>query len=208
MQKIHNVVFDLGGVLVDLDIERCKAAFIGLGMSPVAEMLNPYYPAEIFGLLERGDISAHEACERMRTLCNRPDVSDEQIAEAYAQFLTGIPVEKLRMVKALREAGIKTYVLSNNNPLVMPFIRQMFCADSQTMDDYFNHIYLSYELHELKPSPEIFHKTIRHSGIRPEESLFIDDGQKNIDTARELGFETYMPAPFEDFSHLFDPILK
>ena len=66
MENIENVVFDLGGVLVDLDIDRCRASFRRLGMDAVAELINPYYPAEMIGQLEHGLISFHEMCDRMR----------------------------------------------------------------------------------------------------------------------------------------------
>ena len=72
------------------------------------------------------------------------------------------------------------------------------------MDDYFDKIYLSYELHELKPSEAIFRKMIAAGGMRPEETLFIDDGQKNVDAAQRLGFAVYMPGPGEDFGHILD----
>lgn len=208
MQQIKNVIFDLGGVLVDLDIERCIAAFRLLGMNRVAGLVNPYYPAEMIGRLERGDISFHEACDEMRRLDNRPGVSDAEIAGAYGAFLTGIPVAKLRQIARLREAGIRTYVLSNNNPASMEVIRGQFTADGRTMDDYFDKIYLSYELRELKPSEAIFRKVMADSGVVPAQTLFIDDGQKNVDTAQALGFAVYMPAPGEDFGHLFDEITR
>lgn len=204
MEKIKNVVFDLGGVLVGLDFDRCTAAFRSLGMNPVAELINPCYPAEMIGRLEHGDISFHEACDEMRSLSGTPEVTDDDIARAYGAFLTEIPVEKLRQINALREKGIRTYVLSNNNPASMEYIRQMFTADGKTMEDYFDAVYLSYELHELKPSEAIFRKMIAASGMHPEETLFIDDGQKNVEAARKLGFSVYMPAPGEDFGHIFE----
>lgn len=152
MKNIKNVIFDLGGVLVDLDIDRCTAAFRQLGMNRVADLINPCYPAEMIGRLERGDLSFHEACDAMRKLDGRYDVTDAQIAGAYGAFLAGIPVWKLRQVERLRGAGIRTYVLSNNNPASMEVIRGEFTADGHTMDDYFDKVYLSYELRELKPS--------------------------------------------------------
>ena len=192
MKDIKNVIFDLGGVLVDLDIERCTAAFRELGMNRVAGLINPCYPAEMIGRLERGDLSFHEACDAMRKLDGRYDVTDAQIAGAYGAFLAGVPVWKLRQVERLRGAGIRTYVLSNNNPA--------------TMDDYFDKVYLSYELRELKPSEAIFRKVIADSGIVPAQTLFIDDGQKNVDAAQALGFAVYKPAPGEDFGHLLEEI--
>lgn len=203
MSSIRNVIFDLGGVLVDLDIERCRAAFRELGMPEVAEILDAYHPAEMFGRLERGDISVHEACDAMRALSGRPEITDEQIAAAYGAFLVDVPVAKLRMIDDLRRQGIRTYVLSNNNPMPMQVIRRMFAADGHPMEHYFDRIYLSYELRELKPSEAIFRRMIADSGMRPEESLYIDDSERNLATARELGFGVYCPAPGEEFAHLF-----
>ena len=206
MEKIKNVVFDLGGVLVDLDLNRCIAAFRTLGMDAVAELINPYYPAEMIGRLEHGDITFHEACEEMRRLSGTPDVPDERIAWAYGEFLVTIPVTKLRQIEALRRRGIRTYVLSNNNPASREFVRRMFTADGHDMEYYFDAVYLSYRMHELKPSEAIFRKMIAASGLEPAETLFIDDGSRNVDTAQALGFSIYMPAPQEDFGHLLESV--
>lgn len=202
---LRNVVFDLGGVLVDLDIERCRRAFLELGMPRVAEILDPCSPAAMIGDLERGALSFHEACDAMRRLSERPDVTDAQIAAAYRAFIAGVPVTKMRLIGELRRRGLRTYVLSNNNPVAMEAIRRMFTADGRTMDDYFDRIYLSYEMHCLKPSETIFRRMTADSGINPTESLFIDDSERNLATARTLGFNVYRPAPGEDFAHLFDP---
>ncbi|MDE6046298.1 MAG: HAD family phosphatase [Alistipes sp.] len=204
MRGIENVVFDLGGVLVDLDEARCRGALCALGMEAIARIVDPCYPAEMIGRLERGDLSFHEACDEMRREAGTPGVSDDEIADAYGALVTGIPVAKLRQVEALRERGIRTYVLSNNNPMAMRRIRKMFEADGHPMEYYFEKIYLSYKLRELKPSEAIFRKMIADSGIEPSETLFIDDGQRNVERARELGFQVYMPAPHEDFGHLFE----
>ena len=183
MENIRNVVFDLGGVLVDLDIDRCKAAFRSLGMEAVAQLIDPCYPAEMIGRLEHGEISFHEACEEMRRLAGRPDIPDERIAWAYGEFLTGVSATKLRAIERLRDRGLKSYVLSNNNPASM-------------------------EVRELKPSEAIFRKMIDDSGMVPSETLFIDDGQRNVEAARQMGFAVYMPAPGEDFTHLLESLCE
>lgn len=206
MEKIKNIVFDLGGVIIDLDQARCQAAFRTLGMERIAQIIDPCYPAEMIGKLEKGDISFRQACDQMRAIDAVPEITDEQIAWAYGEFLEEISIEKLRMIEKLRDQGVHTYVLSNNNPTSMQVIRRMFTADGHTMDDYFDHIYLSYELRELKPSEAIFRKMIAQSGIVPAQTLFIDDGAHNIAMAQKLGFGVYMPGPHEDFSHLFDDL--
>ncbi len=205
-RQIENVVYDLGGVLVDLDIDRCRAAFRSLGMEAAARLVDPCYPAEVFGQLEEGRIAFAGACERLRALSGTPEVDDERIAWAFGEFLTGIPQAKIDQIVRLRERGVRTYVLSNNNPASMRFIRAMFARSGRTMDDCFDKIYLSYELGLLKPSPEIFRTMLADSGMQPDRTLFIDDGEKNVAAARKLGLAVYRPAAGEDFGALLDQI--
>ena len=103
---------------------------------------------------------------------------------------------------------LKSYVLSNNNPASMEVIRRMFRCDGHAMEHYFDRIYLSYELRELNPSEAIFRKMIDDSGMVPSETLFIDDGQRNVEAARQMGFAVYMPAPGEDFTHLLESLCE
>ena len=206
MQKIKNIIFDLGGVIVGLDPERCIRVFRELNMPEIAELINPYHPAAMLGELEHGDITFHQMCDKMRAIAQREEVSDEQIADAYNHFLTGIEPWKLTMLDDLRQKGYKLYALSNNNPMSMQTVRQMFTAQGKTMDDYFDGIYLSYQMRSLKPSEEIYRKMIEQSGMRPEESLFIDDSLTNVHVAQGLGFAVYQPQDGEDFRLLFDQL--
>ncbi len=206
MKRIDSVVFDLGGVLVGLDIERCRKAFVEVGLPEVADIVNPYHPAEMIGELECGKITFPEACQKMRELCDNHTISDDRVAYAYGEFITGIPIFKMRQIDALRQKGIKTYVLSNNNPSSMQLIGEMFKADGKCINDYFDHLYLSYEMKLLKPSLEIFRAMAEHGSMIPERTLFIDDSQRNVDAARELGFQVYMPQPDEDFGHILEAL--
>ena len=203
---IKNVVFDLGGVLVGLDLAKCRAAFDTIGLQAIGALIDPCHPAAMMERMEQGELSFHETCEEMRRMTGNRTVTDEQIAAAISAFLTDIPVEKLRTIEALRRRGIRTYVLSNNNPAAMETVRQMFTADGRTMEDYFDGIYLSYRMRLLKPHAEIFIKMLEDSGMSAEETLFIDDSARNIETARQLGFAVHRAVPDEDFRPLLDNI--
>lgn len=208
LEGIKNIVFDIGGVLIDLDKQKCSNAFKQIGFEDIDNYLDYYCPVALFNDLERGKITVNEACNQIRTIMHR-EVTNEQIRHAYTQFLDGAPVERLRAIKALRDNGINTYALSNISDLLYPYIRDvLFRQDGLTERDYFVKAYLSYEMHALKPDREIFEMMIADSGMLPEQTLYIDDSPRNIDTARELGFNVYMPAPREDFTHIFDEILK
>ena len=204
LKNIKNIIFDIGGVLIDLDKDRCIAAFTRIGFPKAAELIDFYHPAEFFNRLERGEISATECCDTIREMAGNPTITDEQIREAYCAFLVSVPVEKLRLIKHLRDKGYRIYALSNINEIVISKVRELFTADGLTCEDYFERMFLSFEMRSLKPDAEIFEQVIRESGVVPSETLFLDDGLKNINAGREAGFEVYMPQHHEDFSHLFE----
>ncbi len=206
-QTIRNVVFDLGGVLVDLEMERVREAFRAIGMPRMAELMDPCYPAEVNERMECGAIDFHEACDEMRRIDNRPDVTDEAIFQVYEDFLPRVAPEKLRAIERLRAAGIRTYVLSNTNPAAIEIIGRRFTVDGKRMEEYFDAIFLSFRMRKLKPSPAIFEQLVAESGIRPEETLFIDDGSRNVATAAALGFRTCCPPTNGSFDEAIAPLL-
>ena len=71
------------------------------------------------------------------------------------------------------------------------------------MEDYFDRIYLSYQMKMVKPDTEIFRAVLADADIRPEETLFLDDSETNCQSAQALGIHTYTPQAHEDWRHLF-----
>ena len=206
--EIDNVVFDLGGVLVDMDMARVREAFREIGMPRMADLMDPCYPAEVNERMERGDLDFHEACEEMRRIDGRPEVTDAQIHWVYDEFLARIDPEKLRQIDRLRAAGIRTYVLSNTNPAAIEIICDRIAALGKPMEAYFDGIFLSYRMRKLKPSPAIFEQLVAESGIVPARTLFIDDGRRNIETAASLGFRTCCPETNARFDETIEALLR
>lgn len=206
---IDTVVFDFGGVLIDLYRDRCVEAFRAIGYPEAEEMIGLYGPSDILQRLEAGEITGEELVELIREDSGNQAITYDQVKGAYIAFLGTIPVVKLRAIRALREAGFKVCGLSNINEFVMPFVReQLFTADGMRMEDYIEEAYLSYEMGLLKPDAAIFEQMIRQSGLNPEHTLFIDDSAKNIQTARELGFQVYHAGPEEDFTPLLYDLIE
>lgn len=202
--KIKNVLFDLGGVIVDLKMDRVRTCFLEIGMPKMAALMDPCYPAEVNERMESGQISWEEACDEMRRLDNRPDITNDQIKWVYEEFLARIDEEKLRTIEELRARGLRTYILSNTNPVAIEIVREHFRRHGRELNDLFDGIYLSFELGILKPKPEIFEEVIRRAGIVPEETLFIDDGARNADAAHALGFQVFCPETNGEFKQLFE----
>ncbi len=200
---IKNIIFDLGGVMIQLDKQRSIDSFTRIGFPQAATMLDCYHPAELFEEFERGEITIDELCDTIRSIAGR-DISNEEIAAAYGDILVTIPIYKLRLLRSLRERGFKIYALSNINPIVMPKVRSLFAADGASAEEYFDKMYLSFEMKSLKPDAEIFEMLIADSGVDPAESLFIDDAVANVEAGRKAGFAVYLAGAEEDFSHLFE----
>ena len=204
---IKNLLFDLGGVIMDLDRDRCVRAFEALGMKDADDFLGVYGQKGAFLELERGDIDAAEFRRRIRPLISRP-VTDDEIDAAFIQFLIGIPVERLKALKELgKEYGI--YLLSNTNPIMFEgFIDREFRKDGLLMDDYFDGIVASYSAKCYKPDREIFDYTREHCGINGEETLFFDDSQANVEAAREAGFKAVHVPVGAEFTEILKDYLR
>ena len=205
-KQIKNLIFDFGGVLVNLDRVRCLKAFDGLGFLQAAGMIDAYSQQGIFGQLEDGTISPQRFCAQVRRMTGCI-VPDEVIWQAWNLFLVDIPVWKLEALVELRK-HYSVYLLSNTNePHWHHAVTRFFPHKGWQVEDYFDRIFLSYELHQVKPGADIFRTVIAETGIRPEETLFIDDSMANCATARQLGIYAYQPLPGEDWRKLFGHLL-
>ena len=203
LHGVKNLVIDLGGVLINLRRRRCMEAFESLGMQHVRErIINGSIPKSLLDRLEVGSITVGEFRDEVRALAGLP-FTDEQIDTAWVKMLGDIPETKLELLLDLRQR-YNTFLLSNTNEIHWRWSESThFTYKGLTAADFFHKIYLSYELHMLKPDPGIFEYVLRDAGIKAEETLLIDDAAVNCQVAETLGIRTYMPQPREDWTPLF-----
>jgi len=200
---IKNLVFDLGGVILTLDRDRAVARFLEVGLGNAEELLDPYHQKGIFLQLENGELSRDEFYEAIRQEAGK-DISNEEIDWGWMGFIVDCPDYKLKMLEDLREQGYKLYLLSNTNPIIMSWaLSPDFSPQGKSLADYFDKLYLSFQIGCTKPDPGIFRTMIDDAGLIPEETLFIDDGASNVRAGQEFGFKTYQPENGEDFRYLF-----
>ena len=195
---IKNLLFDLGGVIMDIRKERCVEAFEALGLKDASGYFGEFSQQGPFMALERGDISVAEFHEALRP--NLPaGTSDQAIDAAFCRFLIGIPAHRLRALEELK-AKYNVYLLSNTNPIMWDStIRTEFEKDGHDREYYFDGMVTSFEANSLKPEEKIFRYTADTLGIDPAETLFFDDSQANLDAAAKLGFKTALVAPGTEF---------
>lgn len=199
---IKNLLIDFGGVLINLDRERCIKNFKALGLEEVDELLNVYHQQGIFMQQEKGLVTPSEFRNSVREMIGKV-VSDRQIDAAWNSFLVDIPTYKLDLLLKLREKYV-VYLLSNTNEIHWKWsCKNVFPYRGFRVEDYFEKIYLSYEMKMVKPDVEIFKTVLADADIDPKETFFIDDSEANCQTARTLGISTYTPKAGEDWGHIF-----
>ena len=198
----RNLLFDLGGVIMDIRRENCVKALTDLGMEGADEMLGLYCQSGPFLLLEEGKMSAEAFRKEIRSRCTT-NPSDDEIDTAFNAFLRGIPTARLRALQELRK-HYRIYMLSDTNPIMFDSkIRAEFQKDGYQREDYFDGICVSYEEKCAKPEAQIFANLIKKFDIEPKETVFFDDSQKNLDAAAAFGFQTYLVAPGTEFIEAF-----
>ncbi len=202
MENIKNIVFDFGGVIVDIDRKIAVKRFIEIGLENADELLDAYKQNGIFLELEEGKLDANDFYDALRELAGK-NISDERIDYGWFGFFLPVNQGRLDFLLELRKK-YKLYLLSNTNPIIMSWARSTnFSETGKPLDDYFDKLYLSYQMGVTKPHPEIFMKMIKDADLNPSETLFIDDGASNVKTAELLGFKTFQPKEGEDYRLFF-----
>ncbi len=203
---IKNLVFDFGGVIVDIDTDNAIKCFDGLGVKNPTDYLNSYKQAGPFFALENGDITADEFVDELSLLCNRK-VSYSEAQQAWMGFVVKVNTEYLEYLQLLRKR-YSLSILSNTNPFLQGWARSSeFTATGKSLDDYFDNLFLSYKMNCSKPGEEIYRKMLLEGNMNPSETLFVDDGAKNIEAARSMGINVMLVKNGEDWRPMLEKTL-
>ena len=195
----------MGGVLVDLDLERCKKTFVEeVGYEGIDDILDACHQKGAPQLRDRAQVDDF----RNRILSKaRSGATAHDVDRAMWSLLTGIEGYKADLLKRL-SFGYDLYLLSNNNGISMVRCREIFRESGIPMDLIFRRQFLSYQMKMLKPSERIYKAVISSVGIPAEEMLFIDDSQANIDAAAAEGMKSVLYTPGTDLKTLVSDALE
>ncbi len=192
--KIKNILFDFGGVLLDLDPKKTFNALSNMigGDKTLGQELY-FKHSLLFDNYEKGNIIMENFLWHLQNMCKEvPDISD--IIEAWNAMLLGWNEDKFSLLKQLK-SRFNLYLLSNTNEIHLNWVKRDLKRNHQIIDFekvFFTKAYYSHELGMRKPEREIFEYVIRDASILPEETLFIDDNAANISAAREIGIHAYL----------------
>jgi glucose-1-phosphatase len=201
---IKDIVFDLGGVLVPLNRRECVSAFNALGYNDFNSVINEYVQGGFFLDYEKGQISTRQFRDIIRENINaqqRDSVSDSDIDAAMKKFLDPVSEVNLDLLLALK-MNFRVFLLSNTNPIAINAVESYFAREGKVMKDYFDHMFLSYEMQLVKPEKEIFERMLNEGNMCANETLYIDDSPVNIRMSESLGIVSGLYSPGADLADM------
>jgi putative hydrolase of the HAD superfamily len=186
--NFKNILFDLGGVILDINVQATQKYFYELGL-PAELMQYPHsMTTDLFFKYETGKLDTDQFRDEIR-LRTGVEMSDQAFDEAWNAMLVRIPEERTALLKVL-STRYNLYMLSNTSSLHVKVFEKMYLdAAGESMHKIFKKIYYSHEIGCHKPDREAWEYVIRDAAIKPEETLFLDDNIHNIKAAQELGFQ-------------------
>ena len=194
---IKAIIFDLGGVILDINFERMATTFEEeLAVESFRDYFTPLAQIDLFEQLELGTIDPLEFYREFRKLSGHTDLSDSQIRAAWNQILTDFDPERMAWLEKLAER-YPLYLFSNTNEIhVVEFEQRCLEQTGQPLSHYFKGIYYSNDLHVRKPNPGAFQRVLDLAGLTATETIFVDDNADNIMGAQQLGLQTvHLVAP-------------
>lgn len=192
MKRFKNIVFDMGGVLLDIDYHRTINAFKELGVANFETFYSQAGAHELFQALEKGTIEPAEFYVKMNEYAGT-SYSIADIRDAWNAILIGFRESSLAYLEVLKQKT-NVLLLSNTNAIHVDKLREMYNEKerSHPYEEYFHHCIYSFETGTRKPDAACYQWMLDHAKIKAEETLFIDDTEENTLAAERLGISTIL----------------
>lgn len=190
IQGIKHIIFDLGGVLINLDYKLTEQAFIDAGITNFPELYSQLQQSSLFDKFEVGQIGSEEFIAALRQASSVP-VTEAQILHAWNAMLLDFPVRRLQILQQLR-LHYDLFLLSNTNEIHEESFNGILMRTHgiPNIGVFFDKVYLSHRIGLRKPAAAIFQRVLDDNGLKPEQTLFIDDSPQHIAAASQLGIQT------------------
>lgn len=195
IKGIRHIIFDLGGVILNLDYNLTEQAFIEAGVTNFGELYSQLKQSDLFDLWETGKMPREEFIAAMQKASSSP-LTEEQILKAWNAMLLDFPIRRLQLLQQLR-LHYDLFLLSNTNEIHEETFNNilMQAHGIPTIGVFFDKVYYSHRIGLRKPMKEIFERVLAENQLKPEHTLFIDDSPQHIAAAKELGIQTIYLAP-------------
>lgn len=190
LRNIKNIIFDLGGVILDIDPSRTVEAFNDIGFTNLGATGSVFTQNDLLDRLELGQISPDVFRLEIKNAVNN-SLTDEQINNAWNKLLMEFNEDRISLLQKLKPR-FKLFLLSNTNQIHYDFYNR--CFRNQFAFNFsvlFTKSYYSFKLNLRKPNEIIYKRVLQENNLIPAETLFIDDSKINTDAAAKLGIKSY-----------------
>jgi FMN phosphatase YigB (HAD superfamily) len=206
---IENIIFDFGGVILDIDPMLTVKELEKLGFHDVERLKSKDFYQQVIYKFEKGIDTPAVFHDKLRNYLQM-NLSDRQLDNAWNALLFDIPEERIRVIEQVKK-HYPVYLLSNSNEIHYDlYVRDLQLRFGyRDFDALFDKAYFSFDLHLAKPHEEIYEFVINQHELNPAKTLFIDDRQENIEGARKAGLKTFhLAAPLRIRDIFENGILK
>lgn len=197
-KNIKNIIFDLGGVIINIDFNLTFQAFAKLLSLETETIRGLFLQHQVFSIYEKGGLSDAEFRNMIRSI-SKQTLKDEEIDIAWNSMLLDIPKQRVEMLDQLAKHQ-RLFLLSNTNALHIKSINAYVQENFQKagIHAFFEKAYLSYEIKMAKPDLEIYNHVLQENQLDPSETLFVDDSADNIKGAEKAGIKGYFVQQVND----------
>jgi glucose-1-phosphatase len=189
---IKNIIFDLGGVILNIDFPKAVEEFRKLGVADIDKIYTGYIQSSFFDSYDKGLISDPDFIIGLKKYIPSP-VSDQQVCNAWNSMILDFPEDRIELLKNLKKK-FRLFLLSNTNSIHYPVYNKQLKDKFGIPDlsNLFEKVYYSFQMGLRKPDPEIFNRVTIENNLVPDETLFIDDSPLNLEAAEKLGLKTLL----------------
>jgi putative hydrolase of the HAD superfamily len=190
--EIKSVIFDFGGVILNIDFNKTAEAFASLGVDRFIEMYSQKNADHLFRHYEEGKLTDPEFFDAIRRSIKNT-LSDDQIKYAWNALLLDYRKEAIETLRKIKQ-HYKLYLLSNTNRIHAEAFTKMYREQvgDGNLEDLFDKVYYSHIIGLRKPARESYEYVLKENNLIAAETLFIDDTEPNIPPAKELGMQTVL----------------
>ena len=191
LNQIDAVIFDLGGVIIDIDLDTGFKKFKSIGIGINQEPLEIIKSNDVFIRYETGKIGTEVFRDELRKFSAR-DFKDNEFDDAWNSIIAFFPKENISFIQRIK-SKYRTFLMSNTNELHIKYCSKILneSFNLRGFDSMFEKVYYSHTSGMRKPNADFFQLIIKENKLVPERTLFVDDFAENIETANQLGIKTY-----------------
>jgi glucose-1-phosphatase len=196
MQQLSNIIFDLGGVIMEIDVKQTLRAFTQLGIDHIQDYFGHGFAASFFSDHEAGKISDADFLKEIKNLLPQ-EVTDEAVVQAWNALLLYFPTERIDLLRSLK-GRYRLFLYSNTNAIHYRKFSEIYQNSfGGRLEDLFEKAYFSHSLGHRKPDLGGFQQIIAENGLDLQKTLFVDDAWINVEGAIRAGLKgLYLPPGF------------